>query len=79
MEKNNGKKAWKILAIIFIALIFIWIFKISYDKIDQENECYYNICGKYPDAFYQDKVCTCYDYDVIGGIVVDKTQYIDGK
>ena len=73
---------WKILAIIFIVLFVIenlfFIFMVNIVLNDEEkvNECYYNICGEYPEADYEDKVCSCYDYDNLGNLIIAKTEYL---
>lgn len=74
--------SWKTVAIIFIVLflvetIFIgW--SIFYYNKEQENQniCWYDICGAYPDAIYENNICTCYDYDIFDNLVVAKTKYM---
>ena len=75
-------KTWKILAIIFIILTILeasyiyWGYYVYSSNLDKTNECWYDICGEYPDAYYEANVCTCYDYDIIGELVVAKTEYM---
>ena len=73
---------WKVIAIIFIALFIIetayvswgvWLVKSEENKI---NECYYGICEEYPEAFYKEKICYCYDYDLLGELKVVKIEYM---
>jgi len=77
-----NKLGWKILAITTIVVLGTLIISTllvirSADKeLEKENLCYYEICGDYPDAYYQEKVCSCYEYDVLGELVVAKTQYM---
>lgn len=78
MENNK----WRTIAIIFIILfiletaLIVWSINIAYSEEDNWNECLYNICGEYPDAYYQENVCECYDYDVLGNLMVAKTEYM---
>ena len=75
-------KKWKVLAIIFMILFALLltfnILAVAYVNYDtkQQNICYYDICSGYPDAYYLDHVCTCYEYDVIGNLVVSKSEYM---
>ena len=72
---------WKTTAIIFMILFFLLlgynIFGITlyYLDISNTNDCLYNYCGDYPDAYYEDGICYCYDYDLLGNLVVAKTRY----
>ena len=80
--KKMYKSTWKVIAIVSIIVLIVLIMSAilvirSADKeLEKENLCYYEICGDYPDANYQDKVCTCYDYDIIGELVVAKQHYM---
>ena len=69
---------WKIIAIIFIVItviessIFIYGF-LEAKRIEKETyQCYYDFCAEYPEAFYQDPVCTCEGYDILGNLIVQK-------
>jgi len=70
---NNNK--WKVIAIIFIILfllengLFIIGGIIVYNEEKDIKVCYYEVCKKYPDAYFSDGVCKCYDYDLIGNLV----------
>lgn len=77
------KTGWKIIAIVFICLFLIetslWIW-MTFDYMNQEKEtyeCYYNLCEDYPDALYERPLCTCYDYSMLGELIVAKTHYIN--
>ena len=76
------KKAWKTLAIIFIVLFIaillfnIWAVTLANNEEKQKNICYYDVCSEYPDAYLENDVCFCYDYDVIGNLVVSKSEYM---
>lgn len=77
------KKAWKTIAIIFMIITIIetayliWAVTLYTAETNRVNECYYNICGDYPDAYYESKVCYCYDYDLTGQPIVAKTEYMN--
>ncbi len=72
---------WKTVAIIFIVLFVVetaWISYGMYLITSEEkaiNECYYNICEAYVDATYDEGICSCYEYDLLGDLVVGKTEY----
>ena len=77
------KTGWKIIAIIFMILFVIetaWIvysinsYQISADK---SNNCLYNLCKEYPDAYYESNICYCYDYDLLGELVIAKIEYME--
>lgn len=76
------KPTWKTIAIIMFILltietaIFVWGFFIIADEENKMNECAYNICGEYPDAYYEDEICFCYDYSILGDLQVVKTEYM---
>lgn len=69
MEKKMNKKHWKILAIIFIFLFIVENMYIGYgfhllaQEVENTNLCYYDICGEYEQASYEDNVCICYSVD----------------
>ena len=79
MEKNG----WKVLAIIFIILfivettLWIWLTMVYIAEEEQTYECYYDLCGEYADASYVSPVCYCYQYDILGDLVVAETHYIN--
>ena len=76
------KKTWKALAIIFIIIFFLetilitWSIMLVSNEEAKAEECFYEICGDYLDAWIEGNVCYCYEYDVIGNLVVAKTQVI---
>ena len=65
---------WKVIAIIFIVLFLaetsfiVWASWLYMDEEQKTLECYYEICGDYPEAQYESNLCTCYDYDIIGNL-----------
>ena len=71
---------WKIVAIVFMVLFIslLGVEIIGLILLEQEenrrNECYYEICEEYPDAWLEEKVCSCYDYNVEGELSVVKTK-----
>lgn len=84
MNKNYEKpyRRWKAVAIVLIIFTLVMIaFTVvalieEKNYTDKVNTCYYDICSTYPDAWYADDVCTCYDYDVLGDLMVEKEEYI---
>jgi hypothetical protein len=74
---------WKIIAIIFIVLFSllltfnIWGWYLIAEEERLTNECYYDICEEYPEAYYEEDVCFCYDYSMMGKLEVVKTKYMD--
>ncbi len=77
------KKTWKIIALVFIILFITENLLLGYNlyslnKIDKEIKiCYYDICEEYPDADLSEGVCYCYDYDMLGELVLAKTKIIN--
>ena len=65
---------WKTIAIIFITLFVIenvfivWSTILILREEKQTMECYYEICKDYPEAWLEDGLCTCGDYDVLGNL-----------
>ena len=63
---------WKTIAIIFITLFvietsfFVWSYTLVLNEEKQTMECYYEICEDYADAWFEEGLCTCYDYDNLG-------------
>ena len=75
-------ETWKTIAIVFILLFVLetaylgWSI-ISYNsEVNNYNECLYGICGEYPDAYYAEGICGCYDYGITGDLVLVKTEII---
>lgn len=82
MTKDQKTNIWKTIAIIFIILftletsLIIWGTILISEDEKNLNECYYNICGDYADAYFSEDVCYCYDYDTNDELVVVKTNYM---
>ena len=76
---------WKTVAIIFIVLftiqtaIFVWGYMETKREAKLTNICYYNICEDYPEAIYEydQGLCTCYDYDLMGNPTIAKTKILN--
>jgi len=79
VEKNNR---WKIIAIIFIALFGllllynIWGIISYYNEVEKTDICYYDVCNEYPQAILEGNICSCYDYDLTGDLIVSKTKIL---
>jgi hypothetical protein len=80
----GGKRmSWKAVGIIFIILFLIetgfivYIWKTGAQEIKNENLCLYEICGDYPQAYYANSLCTCYERDVLGQLQVAKTKVMN--
>ena len=73
---------WKIIAIVFIVLFILETIYLSWAVIyvvkEESNtkECYYEICGDYQDAYYFEKVCTCYNYDDADELYIAKEKFM---
>lgn len=58
--------SWKVVAIIFILLFVvetigvIYVYKLGYNEIANENECMYNVCSDYDSFYYSSGMCYCY-------------------
>ncbi len=76
------KKGWKIIAIVCLVITTLIIVSnlinyISYLNEEKKiNECLYDICNDYPDADYEEDICYCYDYDVLGELFLADTKYM---
>ena len=77
MEKHG----WKILAIVFIILFVIenlylaWGFILLAQDDQKIDACYYEVCSDYPEAWYEDNLCTCFNLDFnTGEYVAAKTE-----
>ena len=72
---------WKITAIIFICLfvaetaLMVWAVNLALDEEEAINDCYYNTCAGYPDAWYEAGVCSCYDINEYGEYEEVMTSY----
>jgi len=83
MKTNKTRiDKWKTIALIFIILfaletsLFVWSY---YTVIKEERmtmECYYDICEDYPDAYLEENLCLCWDYDVWGEPIIVKQKYM---
>jgi len=82
MTEQKQKNIWKTIAIVFIILFilenlfFAWALWTNAKETDIINTCYYDICKKYPDAWYEEKICSCYDYDVLGNLIIVEQEYM---
>ena len=76
------RTSWKILAIVMIVIVVAetgligFFYYIGNQEIEKQNMCYYDICSGSADALYEDNVCFCYDYDVLGQLAISKTYYM---
>ena len=82
MTEQESSSKWKVIALIFIILFilenlfFIWASLVVIKEEDKTKECYYDICGEYPDALYEEEVCYCYESDFFGDLIIAKTEYM---
>ena len=83
-SKDKVSKIWRTMAIIFIVIFIVilffllWAYVYEINNKEDTYHCYYTICEDTPDAFYDpiEKLCTCYDYDVLGNIKEVRTKYL---
>jgi len=74
---------WKTLSIILMILLVLetsfiaWGYYLVTKEESQIKECYYDICEDYPQAWFENEICYCYDYGLTGEYVVAKTKYMD--
>jgi len=40
------------------------------------EECYYDICNGYSEAWVDGNICYCYDYDVMGNLNIVDEKYM---
>jgi hypothetical protein len=72
---------WKITAIVFICLFAVllsfnvWGYTLVVAEDNAINDCYYNTCSEFPEAWYEAGVCTCYMEDEYGEYEVAMTSY----
>lgn len=82
MKTNKPNIKWKTIAIIFIILfaletsLFVWSYYVSVKEERMTMECYYEICEDHPDAYLEEKLCSCWDYDVWGNPIMVKQEYM---
>lgn len=73
---------WKVLAIVFASLFIletlfiIWGVAIANREERVMEECYYDVCAEYPNSDIDGNVCYCYDYDLLGQLMIAKTTLI---
>jgi len=78
MEKHT----WKILALILLTIIILenlaigWGVYLLNEEENKSNICYYDVCEGFPEAWYGEGICTCYDYDLIGNLQIVKEKYL---
>jgi len=78
--ENKKPTAWRTVAIIFIVLftletgLLIWAYQLAAVEEAKTYECYYEICEVFPEADYTAPLCTCYDYDVMGNLMIVDTE-----
>ena len=76
------KQGYKVLAVVVIIVwlftvgLVWWIYNLGVQEYEQESECYYDLCNQYADAWLDNDVCFCYEYDMLGEAVVAKTTYM---
>lgn len=77
------KQGWKVMAIIELVLLILFIslgiYGVYQDnkEIEKTNICYYEVCADSPQAYYEEGICTCYDYDNLGQIYPSKTKLLN--
>jgi len=82
MTENKKTNHWKTIAIIFIILFtletltIIWGTILVQEEEEKTAECYYDICEDYPEAYFEDNFCYCYDYDQIGELVLAESNFM---
>ena len=71
---------WKVTALIFLTLFILenmfWGWAIWYGMQEETkiNECYYEVCSEYPEAWYDENICYCYGYDMLGNEIIEHTE-----
>ena len=79
---NQKTNKWKIVAIVFISLFVLETSFLLWGMylVDKEErltmECYYEVCEDYPSAYFEDDLCSCIDYDVLGYEIIPKQEYM---
>ncbi len=79
MEKKHWKTIAIILIVFFIVEISLGVWEYVSMSIDNDKlmTCLYEICQEYPDALYENDLCTCYEYDMWGdNLLVAKEEYM---
>lgn len=79
---EQKKYGWKVFAIILLIIIILenivigWgIYRLNEEE-DKTNICYYDICREYSEAYYLNKICTCYEPDLLGNLQIAKETYL---
>jgi len=76
------RTTWKALAIVFMILFWVetilvlWGLVYIFAVEEKEYECLYDVCGEHAYAEFDDPICYCYEYDVFGELILDKTEYM---
>jgi|26BtaG_2_1085354.scaffolds.fasta_scaffold08602_5 hypothetical protein len=87
MDKNKEAIIYGALAVILIISATIFIKVVDFDSMlnpplnagcETQRECYYQggaVCKKYnTEAYYAEGICSCYEYDLIGELIVAKNK-----
>ena len=77
------KVNWKTIAIILVILFclenaflaYSYYYSIKEDK--RIKQCYYDLCSEYPEAYFVDDICYCYNYDQLGYLIQEETFIIN--
>ena len=83
LDYKMKTQGWKTTAIIFIILFGvllaynIWAISYVFKEEARTNECYYNVCSDYVDAWYSEKICYCYENDLLGNQITAKTKVME--
>ncbi len=77
---------WKVLGIVFLTLFIIenatilWWVNDTIEESDNEYlleiECLYDFCSGNEQAYYENGVCECYDLDLYGFEILNKSVYL---
>jgi len=73
---------WKTLAIILLVVVIVENIFIGFGMYlvaEEERmieECYYDVCSEYADAYIEGNICSCYKTDMFGELVLAKTEVI---
>ena len=73
---------WKVLTIILLVVIilenlfFAWGYYLVVQDENNYNECAYEICADYPQAYFENEICSCYDYSMLGDLEIIKQEWL---
>jgi len=76
------KSTYKVLAIVLLVILILenlfigWGIYLVAEEENQFNECAYETCAGSTDAWVEDNVCYCYDYDELGELVISSKTYM---